>query len=413
MTLVDVRETVRQTRARTSDAIDQGGLDGFLVAFFRSRYESVEVSGISPHLGELAPDQFVFTREGAARMGIALERGWITATPEQVETFHSGVERLRRQQPSQAQDYRVAPRLLYGVARGAIAIRTQYPEIAEAIAQDVRSMRETRKTDAVMYVVMSALLADLVPGSAALIGDEVSHYLLAVSPEVLSDRDAYAAVWALEHHPFPAADRYHVERDSVRTAFVARALRAGVSSDDLFEQIVADAFAKIVADGLSVRTAARGDALAAVMGAFDSFSELARSVRDRRKEKTPFDIVDEYDVQDLMYVALKPQLPDLVKEEPTSRDAGSSKHIDLVSSAARLCVEEKVAHSMSQARELGDQLRIDIESYYVHPACDTLAIFVWDPQQLIQDARKFELDISGPRVIKGRSVRVEARVRPR
>ena len=124
-------------------------------------------------------------------------------------------------------------------------------------------------------------------------------------------------------------------------------------------------------------------------------------------------MVDEYDVQDLMYVALKPQLPDLVKEEPTSRDAGRSKHIDLVSSAAPLCVEEEMAHSMGQARDLGDELRIDIESFYVHAACDTLAIFIWDPQQFIQDARKFELDISGPRVIKGRSVRVEARVRPR
>ena len=144
-------------------------------------------------------------------------------------------------------------------------------------------MREVRKTDAVMYVVLSALLADLVPGSAALISDEVSHYLLTLSPDVLSDRDAYAAVWALEYYPFAAADRYRTERDPVRTAFITRALRAGVPSDDLFELIVAEAFAKIVADGLSVRTAARGDALAGVMDVFDSFSELARSMRDRRK----------------------------------------------------------------------------------------------------------------------------------
>ncbi len=145
----------------------------------------------------------------------------------------------------------------------------------------------------------------------------------------------------------------------------------------------------------------------------DAFAEVARRLRNRRKGHVSLEVAHEYDVQDLLYVALKPHIPDLSDEEWTPKDAGGAKKIDFLSRAARLGIEAKKTRDAEHANKaVPDELKIDIESYHRIEECDNLVMFIYDPDHYTVDPRTLEAHLSGPRVIKGHRVEVIARIRP-
>ena len=172
---------------------------------------------------------------------------------------------------------------------------------------------------------------------------------------------------------------------------------------------------KAVLDSVAVRVGTLGvtTALQKVEATINSFTDLALALAKRRKGKAVINVEDEYDVQDILYVGLKASFPDLEREDPTPKDMGASKRVDLLSAAHKIVVEVKMVRDQKHAQEVFDEIKIDVQSYHTHPACQELVIFVYDPQKLIPSALHKEKEFSGRMEIRtNRSLDVTLRIRP-
>ena len=59
-----------------------------------------------------------------------------------------------------------------------------------------------------------------------------------------------------------------------------------------------------------------------------------------------------------------------------------------------IVVEIKKTRSKLGAREIGNELLIDIGRYQAHPGCKTLICFVYDPDGRIANPRGLEADLN-------------------
>jgi hypothetical protein len=346
---------------------------------------------------------------------VALERRWLPGTARLVQRFADGLDRLERQQPGPELAFRDSIKLMLGIALGAVsrAVAQAHPDLidrVERVAADFRDRARSRPRD---FVLASAVLSLLQPERAAQFARDVGIYVLGLRPEELSDGDAASALWAIDGLCLYTAGESGIgpELSALRDRLqpvLTRPLPDGDVLDALTGYYLITHFVRDLRAGTPLASDARSTTLRAI----NAFPELARRLRARKHGRPPLPIENEYDVQDILYVALKPHIPDLSDEEWTRKDAGSAKRIDLVSLAARLCIETKMVRDDAHAKALGNELKIDIESYHVHEACDTLIMFVYDPHHHLSDARQQEAQLSGPRTIKGRRLHVEVYVRP-
>jgi hypothetical protein len=126
----------------------------------------------------------------------------------------------------------------------------------------------------------------------------------------------------------------------------------------------------------------------------DRFHLVARQLRDRHDNRQTLEIEDEYDVQDLMHSLLKLFFDDIRPEEWTPSYAGGSARMDFLLKNERLVVETKKTRKGLTAKELGNQLIVDIDRYKQHPDCKTLFCFVYDPDGRIPNPKGIENDLS-------------------
>jgi hypothetical protein len=127
------------------------------------------------------------------------------------------------------------------------------------------------------------------------------------------------------------------------------------------------------------------------------FHLIARQLRSRHENRQTLEIEDEYDVQDLLHALLHLSFDDIRREECTPSYAGGSARMDFLLKREQLVVETKRARKNLGAREVGDQLLIDIQRYQTHPDCRTLVCFVYDPEGRVANPRGLEADLSGLR----------------
>ena len=114
--------------------------------------------------------------------------------------------------------------------------------------------------------------------------------------------------------------------------------------------------------------------------------------RQRRRE--PFQISDEYDLQDILHALLRLFFDDVRREEYTPSYAGKSSKIDFVIKLHQIVVESKMTRQGLRGNEVADELIIDIERYQKHPDCRTLFCLVYDPGHLIENPAALENDLS-------------------
>jgi hypothetical protein len=121
----------------------------------------------------------------------------------------------------------------------------------------------------------------------------------------------------------------------------------------------------------------------------------------RRKGHESFKISDEYDVQDLLYIILKPLFPKLTEEEPTPKVGGKYNRIDLVIREEGIMIEVKMIKEKDRdEKDFIEQLKNDIQSYYKYHFLKELIIFVYDPQNKTGDIQNF-YDLNGTQEING------------
>ena len=116
-------------------------------------------------------------------------------------------------------------------------------------------------------------------------------------------------------------------------------------------------------------------------------------LRNRYNSRSTLEIDDEYDVQDLIHALLKLHFKDIRAEEHTPSYAGGSKRIDFLLKNEKTMIEIKKTRKNLADKEVGEQLLIDISSYGVHPDCQRLYCFVYDPEGRIGNPIGLENDL--------------------
>jgi len=124
------------------------------------------------------------------------------------------------------------------------------------------------------------------------------------------------------------------------------------------------------------------------------FHLIARQLRQRYNNRQTLSVEDEYDVQDLLHALLTLYFDDIRPEEWTPSYAGGSSRMDFLLKKERIVVEIKKTHKGLGAKEVGEQLLIDIQKYKEHPDCSTLFCFVYDPEERIANPRGIENDLN-------------------
>lgn len=124
----------------------------------------------------------------------------------------------------------------------------------------------------------------------------------------------------------------------------------------------------------------------------------------RHGGRQAFTIEDEYDLQDLLHGLLRMFFDDVRPEDYVPEHAGGKSRVDFVLKSEKLVVETKMTRPQLGAREVGEELIIDIERYRAHPDCSALVAVVYDPDRRIMNRRTLEADLSRTR--EGVAVRV-------
>ncbi|GHF68575.1 hypothetical protein [Streptomyces griseosporeus] len=131
--------------------------------------------------------------------------------------------------------------------------------------------------------------------------------------------------------------------------------------------------------------------------ALKSVAISARRMASRSHGRPALTVANEYDVQDLVEVALSAVFPKVEREEWTPQNAGSAKRIDLIVKDEGILIECKYVRDAAHAKKIASELQIDFESYHWHPDCRRLFAYIYDPNHFIADPESFSKDLNGLR----------------
>jgi hypothetical protein len=124
------------------------------------------------------------------------------------------------------------------------------------------------------------------------------------------------------------------------------------------------------------------------------FHKVARQLRSRYASRSTIEIEDEYDVQDLFHSLLRIYFDDVRAEEYTPSYAGAASRVDFLLKKEKIIIEIKKTRQGLSAKGVGEQLIIDSQRYQVHPDCNTLVCFVYDPEGRVANPRGIENDLT-------------------
>jgi hypothetical protein len=127
------------------------------------------------------------------------------------------------------------------------------------------------------------------------------------------------------------------------------------------------------------------------------FHSVAKQLLVRHGDRDTLRVEDEYDVQDLMHALLLLEHDNIHTEEwtPNYSEGGSRK--DFILKGEQVVIQAKMARDGHEAKELEQQMIMDIQKFTKQPDCKTLVCFVYDPKGRIANPRKVENDLSGER----------------
>ena len=126
---------------------------------------------------------------------------------------------------------------------------------------------------------------------------------------------------------------------------------------------------------------------------FNNFHTCTRQLKRRHDNRPTLEIIDEYDVQDLLHALLRLHFEDVRPEEWTPSYAGNSNRMDFLLSNEEIAIEVKMTRKGLEDKNIGEQLIVDITKYQKHPRCKTLYCFIFDPEGKIRNPRGLEQDL--------------------
>ena len=126
---------------------------------------------------------------------------------------------------------------------------------------------------------------------------------------------------------------------------------------------------------------------------FSKLPYAVKALHDRHKNKNPFQVEDEYDVQDLIYVMLLPHFEDLRREEVAPSFAGRAARIDFLLRDEKIVLEIKMTREGLGLKEIRSQLIEDMFSYRTHTDYKVFVAFVYDPTRKIENPEGVKKDL--------------------
>jgi|SRR5882724_3175064 len=136
------------------------------------------------------------------------------------------------------------------------------------------------------------------------------------------------------------------------------------------------------------------DSISLIERLCNRFHLAARQLRSRHAGRSTIEVEDEYDVQDLLHAILHLHFDDIRAEEWTPSYAGGGSRVDFLLKQEGIVIEAKKTRKGLAAKEVGEQLIIDIARYQAHPDCKCLICFVYDPEGRIANPRGIENDLN-------------------
>lgn len=132
---------------------------------------------------------------------------------------------------------------------------------------------------------------------------------------------------------------------------------------------------------------ARAQGIGPALLALKEFDACVRYLNTRRSAGAVINIQSEADVQDVLYLLLRPWIVDLTYESPADKSANRFVIKDFSSGEHRFVVDAKYIRNKDHGRLISKELHDDIEMYRSHPRCDHLVFFIYDPDAFIPDQR--------------------------
>lgn len=127
------------------------------------------------------------------------------------------------------------------------------------------------------------------------------------------------------------------------------------------------------------------------------FPEVVQTCQSRYAQRQKyFDVTDEYDVQDLMHALLVATFEDVRAEDYVPSNSAQNSRIDFLLHREELGLELKMMRDSMSAKNVADQLILDIQRYSAHPKCKTLVFFVYDPARKLRNPQGLMNDLSVP-----------------
>ena len=124
-----------------------------------------------------------------------------------------------------------------------------------------------------------------------------------------------------------------------------------------------------------------------IINILNKFPAFCRQLNKRYNDRTPIEINDEYDVQDLVHALLLLHFDDVRPEEASPSYAGSSSRQDFLLKKEKIVIEVKKTRKSLGTGKIGEELIIDMARYRAHPDCDTLVCFVYDPDGWVNNPK--------------------------
>lgn len=144
---------------------------------------------------------------------------------------------------------------------------------------------------------------------------------------------------------------------------------------------------------VSADTSVEGSALGLVLNILNRFPAFVRQLKRRYNGRAPLEVNDEYDVQDLVYALLTLHFNDIRAEEYTPSFAGAASRQDFLLKKEKIVIEVKKTRESLGAGKVGGELLIDMARYRAHQDCETLILFVYDPDGYINNPLGVKADL--------------------
>jgi len=149
-----------------------------------------------------------------------------------------------------------------------------------------------------------------------------------------------------------------------------------------------------------------------IVSALEQFPGCVRYLNTRRSSGAVIDINSEADVQDVLYLMLRPWVVDLVPENPTDKIASRYSIKDFLSKELGVVVEAKYIRDKKHGREISKELHDDIEMYRNHLHCKFLVFFIYDRDAFIPDVAALKKQIDGARTYGNKELTVFCIIKP-